>query len=202
MLLVGLTGGIGAGKSTVAAMLGRRGAVLVDADDLARRALQGGTEGSAAVLRRFGPTVAGPDGAIDRAALAEMVFADPEARRDLEAIVHPEVARLFALAVEPYRDTDRVVVYDVPLLAEGHLEPLFQSVVVVQADLSTRVARLVSRGVAERDARSRVAAQASDEERTRVATHIVVNDGSLQDLEREVDALWGRLAGRSISSAP
>ncbi|MGQ0670888.1 MAG: dephospho-CoA kinase [Actinomycetota bacterium] len=191
MLLVGLTGGIGSGKSTVARMLEARGAVVLDADEFARRAIDPGTPGHESVVDAFGAGVVAPSGEIDRDGLARVVFADPDARRRLEAIVHPEVARQFAESVEPYRETDRVVVYVVPLLVESRLEAGFDVVVVVAASETARVARLaMDRGMSEADARARMSAQLSDEERERVAGFVVENDGALDDLETRVDRLW------------
>ena len=197
MLLVGLTGGIGSGKSTVAAMLERRGAVVLDADEFARRALDPGRPGHARVVEEFGSSVVGPDGSVDRAALAGTVFGDPDARRRLEAIVHPEVARLLQDALEPYRDTDRVVVYAVPLLVENHLESMFDLVVVVTAPEEVRIRRLVARGIAEDDVRARIRAQLSDSERQAVADVVVANDGSRDDLNRRVETLWEELRART-----
>lgn len=198
MLLVGLTGGIGSGKSTVARMLERRGAVAIDADDLARRAIEPGTPGHHAVLRRFGPSVLGARGAIDRNALAARVFTDDEARRDLEAVVHPEVARLFQEFVEPYRKTDRVVVYSVPLLVENELAKGFDVVMVVTAPRDVRTARLLAaRGMRPEDSEWRMAAQASDEDRESVADIVIRNDGSLGDLDKELDAVWAELERRA-----
>jgi dephospho-CoA kinase len=194
VLLVGLTGGIGSGKSAVATMLERLGAVVFDADEFARRAIDPGTPGEAAVAEAFGPSVLTPAGHVDRDRLAAVVFADPDARRRLEAIVHPEVARLLADAVEPYRETDRLVVYDVPLLVENHLESMFDVVVVVRAPEAVRVSRLASdRGMSEEAVLARIAAQASDQERETAAHDVIVNDGTLEDLERGVEALWHRL---------
>lgn len=194
MLLVGLTGGIGSGKSTVAAMLAERSAVVIGADELAREAVAPGTPGLARVLERFGPDVAGPDGSLDRERMAALVFADPEARRRLEAIVHPEVARLLAERTAPYRDTDAVVVYDVPLLVENHLQDLFDAVVVVTASEEERIRRLrTDRRMPEEEARARIRAQATDEERSRAATFTVSNDGGLEELRTNVDELWERL---------
>jgi dephospho-CoA kinase len=200
VLLIGLTGGIGSGKSTVAGMLVRRGAVVIDADDLARLAVAPGGNAYDEVVRAFGPSSVDPEGTLDRRWLAEVVFGDPEARRRLEAIVHPEVARLFADAVTPYRDTDRVVVYVVPLLAERGLADAFDLVMVVWAPERLRIQRLISRGLAEPEARARVAAQVTDEERRRVADILLTNDGSLADLETEVDRAW--LDVRSRASSP
>ena len=198
MLLVGLTGGIGAGKSTVARMLEERGAVVFDADQLARAAIEPGTPGYQAVIDRFGATVAGPDGAVDREVLGDLVFGDEAARRDLEAIVHPEVGRLFQEFTAAYRDGDRVVVYDVPLLVESALQGLFDVVVVVEAPESARVARLAAdRGMDERSARERMAAQASDEERAGVADILVRNEGDPAALEKQVDRLWEDLEARA-----
>jgi len=200
VLLVGLTGGIGSGKSVVAGMLERRGAVVIDADELARLAVAPGGGAYDQVVRAFGASSLDPEGTVDRRWLADVVFADPEARRRLEAIVHPEVARLFADAVAPYRDTDRVVVYVVPLLAERGMADAFDLVMVVWAPERLRIERLVARGLAESEARARVAAQATDEERRRVADILLTNDGSLADLETEVDRAW--LDVRSRRSSP
>ena len=159
MLLVGLTGGIGSGKSTVAAMLADRGAVVVDADDLAREAVAPGTEGERAVLARF-PTAA-RGGAIDRAALASIVFGDDVARRDLEAIVHPEVRRRFGEICVPLEGSDAIVVFVAPLLVETGASVGFEVVVVVAAGEAIRRERLArSRGMSDGEARARIAAQA------------------------------------------
>jgi dephospho-CoA kinase len=198
MLLVGLTGGIGAGKSTVARMLEQRGAVVFDADQLAREAIEPGTPGYQAVIDRFGAIVAGPDGAVDREVLGDLVFGDEAARRDLEAIIHPEVGRLFREFTSVYRDSDKVVVYDVPLLAETGMAGLFDVVVVVEAPEADRVARLISdRGMAERVSRDRMAAQATDEDRARVADIVVRNDDDATALESQVDRLWEDLTARA-----
>ena len=196
MLLVGLTGGIGSGKSTVGRMLEERGAVVLDADEFARRAIDPSTPGFDRVVETFGDRVLDDRGEIDRARLASIVFADPEARARLEAIVHPEVGRLLHDALEPYRQTDRVVVYVVPLLAENHLESMFDTVVVVAAPADVRLRRLVDRGMAEQDARARMAAQLPDGERQAVADVVVPNEGGPEDLERRVDELWSALRAR------
>jgi len=143
MLLVGLTGGIGSGKSTVARMLEARGAVVFDADILAREAVAPGTPGHDAVVARFGADVLAPGGEVDREALAAIVFADPAARRDLEAIVHPEVRRLFAEGCEAHRDTEAVVVFSAPLLVETGMHSAFDVLVVVSAPVQTQVERLL-----------------------------------------------------------
>jgi dephospho-CoA kinase len=203
VLLVGLTGGIGSGKSTVADLLARRGAAVIDADDLARRAVDPGTPGLAMVVERFGQQVLTPDGALDRQALARIAFDDDAARRDLEAIVHPEVARLFADAVEPHRSTDRVVVYSVPLLVESHLDRAFDMIVTVSAAEETRVARLGrDRGMTEDDVRGRMRAQATDDRREAVADLVIRNDGSLDDLSAEVEPAWAAIEARRRAGGP
>jgi dephospho-CoA kinase len=200
MLLVGLTGGIGSGKSTAAQLLAERGAVVLDADDLARRVVARGTSGHAAVEHAFGPSVMAEGGDIDRGRLADLVFHDAGARRRLEAIVHPEVARLFAEELERYRDTDRIVVYVVPLLAERGLGSMFDVVVVVSAPEETRLARLRARGVQAEAARDRMSAQLSDKERERVADVVILNNGTQEELERQIDALWADLETRDRSA--
>jgi len=195
VVLVGLTGGIGAGKSTVARMLEERGAVVIDADDLARRVVEPGSHGYAEVVRAFGPDAVSLTGAIDRAWLADRVFQDPEARIRLEAILHPEVARLFTQAIEPYRGADRVVVYVVPLLVEAGLRPMFDRVVVVRAPEELRVSRLAAdRGMTEAQARARIRAQLSDAEREAPGDRVLSNGGTLGDLERQLDELWSDLS--------
>jgi dephospho-CoA kinase len=198
VLLVGLTGGIGSGKSTVARLLDRRGAVVIDADQLAREAVAKGTDGFTKVVEAFGDGVVGQDDDLDRAALAAEVFSDPARKATLEAIVHPEVARRFAERLEPYRATDRVVVYVTPLLAELGLAPAFDVVVVVTASPRLRVSRVASeRDLSPEDVRRRIAAQATDEQRAEVADVLLDNDGTLGDLERQVDRLWPELVGRT-----
>jgi len=178
-------------------MLEERGAVAFDADDFARRAVDPGTPGFFQVVEAFGEAILGDEGDVDREALAAVVFRDPDARRRLEAIVHPEVARLFQESVATYRDTDRVVVYSVPLLVEAGLRSAFDVVVVVTAGEAGRVARLATdRGMSEKSVRSRIASQASDEERLSVADHVIRNDGTIGELERQVDGLWEFLQQR------
>ncbi len=198
MLLVGLTGGIGSGKSTVARLLEERGAAVIDADQLAREAVAPGTRGFGLVVDAFGADVVSGDGTLDRAALAARVFVDPVQKARLEAIVHPEVARLFAERLEGFRDTDRVVVYVTPLLAELGLGPAFDRVVVVTTAQDTRVRRVTEdRGWSEEDVRARMASQGSDGLRAEVADVLIDNDGSLDDLEAQVELLWEELAARS-----
>jgi dephospho-CoA kinase len=201
MLLVGLTGGIGSGKSTVAELLAERGAVVIDADDLARRAVAPGTSGFDRVVETFGSDILGPDGGIDRAALADVVFADPSRLRELEAIIHPEVARLLVESVELYRDTDDVIVYAVPLLAERGMAEGFDVVVVVVADVDRRIERLMrDRGMTAEEVRARVAAQLTDEERARVADVLLDNDGEPERLTPQVNRLWTDLAKRAAAA--
>jgi dephospho-CoA kinase len=198
MLLVALTGGVGAGKSTVAGLLAAHGAVILDADDLARRAVEPGTPGLAKLVEEFGPDILDASGALDRAEMAQRAFNDPAVRRRLEAVVHPEVARMFAEEVEARLATDDVVVYSVPLLVERRLADAFDVVVTVSAPLESRIARLVdSSRMTEDDARARAAAQASDAEREAVADRIVSNTGDLDDLAAETDRLWSELRLRA-----
>jgi dephospho-CoA kinase len=198
VLLVGLTGGIGSGKSTVARLLERHGAVLIDADALAREAIARGTPGFDRVVDAFGPEVIASDGDLDRARLASLVFSDPERKAVLESIVHPEVARRFGELAEQHRATARVVVYVTPLLVELGLAPAFDLVVVVTASPHLRVSRVASeRGLSPEDVRRRMATQASDEQRAEVANVLIDNDGTLPELERQVDRLWADLAARA-----
>jgi dephospho-CoA kinase len=191
MLLVGLTGGIGTGKSTVARMLEKRGAVVFDADVLARQAVAPGTPGFDKVVERFGPNVLAPGGGLDREALASIVFSDPAARRDLEGIVHPEVRRMFAEGCEEYRDSDRVVVFSAPLLVETGMHTAFDLLIVVSAPVATQIERLMrDRGMAERDVQARIAAQLPLEAKAEVADVLVDNEGTLEDLEGRVERVW------------
>lgn len=200
MLLVGLTGGIGSGKSTVARLLEKRGAVVFDADLLAREAVEPGTPGHAAVIERFGADVLAPGGELDREALASIVFADPSARRDLEEIVHPEVRRLFAEGSEAYRDTDRVVVFSAPLLVETGMHTAFEILVVVSATVATQIERLMrQRGMSESSIRARIEAQAPLEDKAAVADLLVDNEGTLDELESQVDRLWNDLSARPVA---
>jgi dephospho-CoA kinase len=200
MLLVGLTGGIGSGKSTVAALLAAHGAVILDADAFARDAVREGTDALAAVVQRFGEEVVGPDGELDRARLASVVFADRGALADLEAIIHPEVRRMIADGIQSHLDTDDVVVLVNPLLIEMGTHRDCDVVVVVSASPETQVARSVARGMDEADARARLEAQLPLDERARAADVLLDNEGTVEELETEVDVLWRDLTSRAAGA--
>jgi dephospho-CoA kinase len=205
VLKAGLTGGIGSGKSTVSRLLAARGAVVVDADLVAREVVEPGSEGLAAVVSAFGEQVLRPDGALDRAALGQRVFADPEARATLNGLLHPRIAARSAqlLAETEARHPDGVLVHDVPLLVENGLVPAYDVVVVVDTDPEVAVRRLVEqRGMTEVDARARVEAQATRSERLAVADEVVRNDGPEEELAKQVEALWERLQQRRTSGRP
>jgi dephospho-CoA kinase len=190
VLLVGLTGGIGAGKSAVAARLAELGALVIDSDRLAREVVAPGTDGLAEVVARFGVGVLTSGGELDRAAVARLVFGDDSQRRALEQIVHPRV-RARAAELAAAAPPDAVVVNDVPLLVESGLADTFDLVVVVEAPAAVRMARLTrDRGWDEGQVRSRIAAQATDEERRAMADVVILNDGSLAELREAVDAAW------------
>ena len=199
MLKVGLTGGIGSGKSEVSARLDERGAVVIDADKIAREVVEPGTPGLVAVVAEFGDDVLLPSGALDREKVGKIVFADSERLAALNAIVHPLVGERMQELMDA-APADAVVVYDVPLLTENGLAPMYDEVVVVDAPEETQIERLTSRrGMTEEDARARMAAQASREERRAVATHVIDNSGTLDDLKTQVDALWETLTRRAAS---
>lgn len=200
MLLVGLTGGIGSGKSEAARRFAAHGAVVVDADVLAREVVAPGTPGLDAVLAAFGPQLRRADGTLDRERLGALVFADPDARRRLNAIVHPLVGAATAqrLAAIEAAQPDAIVLHDVPLLVEAGLAANYPVVVVVAAPESVQLARLTGqRGLSEEDARARIAAQAPLADKLAVATHVIDNDGSLEHLHREVDRVWAALVARA-----
>lgn len=197
MHLVALTGGIASGKSTVARRLAEHGAVVVDADRLAREVVEPGEPALAAIADRFGASMLREDGALDRAALGALIFSDAEARADLNAITHPAVTarsqRLFAEAAEA--DPHAVVVYDVPLLAEGRGVGEFDEVVVVHAPQDVRIERLVTlRGLSETEARARVTSQASDEKRLALADRVLDSSGTLERTLARADELWAELS--------
>jgi dephospho-CoA kinase len=191
---VGLTGGIASGKSTVSAILRELGAVVIDADQLAREVVAKGTAGLASVVEEFGPSVLTDAGDLDRPAVARLVFADDDARRRLEGIIHPlvfeEVARLEEAAPD-----GSLVVHDIPLLAESGRADSFDAVVVVEAPPELQVARMTQeRGWSREEAESRMAAQASPEDRRAIATYVVENTGTLDELRRRVEELYAELA--------
>jgi dephospho-CoA kinase len=193
MLTVGLTGGIGSGKSTAAQMLAGRGAVIIDADVLARDAVVRGTPGFDAIRARFGDTIMTSTGDLDRSVLAEVVFSDDDARHDLEAIVHPEVRLRIAQVIADHAGTDDVVVLDSPLLIESGAHRDVALVVVVSTQPQTQIDRLRARGMSEDDARARIATQLPLDEKVALADIVLDNEGSLDELERQVDGLWERL---------
>ncbi len=195
MRRIGLTGGIGSGKSTVAALLAELGAHVIDADAVAREVVAPGSDGLAALVEAFGTGILSPDGALDRAALAQRVFADDSARAQLNAITHPRIAARTA-ELTAQLPGDAVLVHDVPLLAELGLQGNYDFVVVVDAPDEQRVHRLVERGLSEPDARARIRAQSTREQRLAVADVVIDNSGSLADLTEQVQKVWPRLSGR------
>jgi dephospho-CoA kinase len=203
VLAVGLTGGIGSGKSTVAVLLVERGAVLIDADAIAREVVAPGGAAYGAVVERFGPGVLHPDGTLDRAALAAVVFHDGEALSALNAITHPAISAVMAERRAAQHDTDHVVVLDVPLLAPVHREALSLDVVlVVDCPVDLALRRLVEqRGFTQADAEARMAAQQSREERRRGADLVIDNSSDRAHLVGEVDRVWAALTARGGVSA-
>jgi len=199
MLMVGLTGGIGAGKSTVANMLTARGAVVIDADAIAREVVEPGMPALAELVERFGPEILRPDGSLDRAALAAVAFVDDETRKELEAITHPAIGAEFLRRVAE-APADAVVVHDVPLLVESRRGFEYGAVIVVEAPLEVRLDRLEARGVARDDARRRIELQATDEDRREVATWVVDNSGDVGHLEKQVGEIWSELERRAAAT--
>ncbi|MEU1073832.1 MULTISPECIES: dephospho-CoA kinase [unclassified Streptomyces] len=197
MLKVGLTGGIGAGKSEVSRMLVSYGAVLIDADKIAREVVEPGTAGLAAVVEAFGSGILAADGTLDRPALGAIVFADPAKLAVLNGIVHPLVGARSA-ELEAAAGPDSVVIHDVPLLTENGLAPLYDLVVVVDAAPATQLDRLTRlRGMAKAEAEARMAAQATREQRLAVADLVIDNDGPLEALEPQVAEVWAELVERA-----
>ncbi len=193
---MGMTGGVASGKSTVADLLRSLGAVVVDADALAREVVAPGTPGLAAVVAEFGPEMLGPDGRLDRARLGALVFADPARRAALEGIVHPLV-RARAAEIEASAPAAAVVVHDIPLLVETGQASSFDAVLVVDVPVGVQVARAVrDRGWSEEEARSRIAAQASRADRLAAATYVVENSGTIEDLRQRVAEVFAELTGR------
>lgn len=188
MLVVALTGGIGAGKSTVAQNFAELGALVVDADQLARMAIERGSDGFAEVLLRFGDEIV-LNGDIDRKKLAEIVFSDESARKDLEKIIHPRVQATFAEVVEDLEQGD-ILIYEIPLLVETDASEKFDYIITVEADIEVRKARLLKKGLYISQIEKRIAAQATQESRESIADTVIYNDGDEDDLLRQVENLW------------
>jgi dephospho-CoA kinase len=200
MMRVGLTGGIGAGKSEVSRRLVELGAVLIDSDALAREVVAPGTPGLAAIVEEFGEHVLLPDGSLNRERLGSLVFTDPAKLSALNAITHPLIGER-GQALFDAAPADSIVVYDVPLLTENKLGPLYDLVVVVDAPAETQLARLTGqRGMTEEAARDRMAAQATREERLAIADYVLDNSGPLEDLTPQIDKLWTVLKKRELES--
>lgn len=195
MRVVGLTGGIGAGKSTVSAALAARGAVVIDADAITREVQAPGTPVLAAMVERFGPTILRADGTLDRQAVADIVFPDPDALADLNAIVHPAVGATLAERLAEQVGTDHIVILDVPLLVESGRDDM-AGIIVVDVDPEIAVRRLVEhRGFTEADARSRISRQAGREQRLERAGFVIDNEGGLDALEPQIEACWSWIQG-------
>ena len=195
MVKVGLTGGIGSGKSEVSRRLAAYGAVVIDADKIAREVVEPGTPGLAEIVHVFGEGVLRPDGTLDREKLGSIVFADRDKLKILNGIVHPKVGARVAELQQAVPE-DAVVVYDVPLLTENGLAPLYDVVIVVDAPDEVRIERLRKfRDMPEGDARARIAAQATREDRLKIADIVIGNEGSLEALDAQVEAVWRRLSG-------
>jgi dephospho-CoA kinase len=188
---IGLTGGIGSGKSTVSALLAAKGAVIIDADAITREVQQPGTDVFLAMVERFGPGIVAADGALDRQAVADIVFNDPEALKALNDIVHPAVGAETTRRLLEQADTDNLVVLDIPLLVESAGQRPVAGVIVVDVDPEVAVRRLVgSRGMQEDDVRARMSRQATREERLARADLVIDNSGTLEELEARITALW------------
>lgn len=202
MIVVGLTGGIGAGKSTVSRLLAERGAVIVDADAITRELQAPGQPVLAAIVERFGPGVVAPDGTLHRQALADIVFNDPAALKDLNGIVHPAVGAETARRIEAERTTGRVVVLDVPLLVETGRKGL-SGILVVDVPVEIAIGRLQrDRGMTEADARSRIARQATRDERLEKANRVVDNSGDPESLARQIDDAWAWMQSLPPADVP
>ncbi len=201
MRCIGLTGGIGSGKSTVSALLAERGAVIVDADAITRELQQPGTEVFEAMVERFGRDIVAADGTLDRQAVADIVFADPEALADLNDIVHPAVGAETTRRILEQADTDNLVVLDIPLLVENAGKRDVAGIVVVDLDPEIAVGRLVGRGMREDDARARVARQASREDRLAKADVVIDNSGTREELEARIEALWPTIEALGAAEA-
>lgn len=202
VLLVGLTGGIGSGKSTVAELLTERGAIIIDGDLIARRVVEPGQPALTAIVERFGPEVLAPDGTLDRPALAARAFASDEDRKALEAITHPAIGAEFVREMSE-APPDGIVINDVPLLVESQkaAERGYEFVIVVEAPRDLRLERLEGRGLDRADAEARMAAQATDEERRAVATHLLDNGGTREELAAQVETVWADLQRHAAAKA-
>ena len=199
--MVGITGGIGSGKSTVSELLVARGAHLIDADRITRELQRPGEPVFAAMVDRFGPQIVAVDGSLDRQAVADIVFTDDEAKEALEKIVHPEVGRVMSERLAAAEAEDALVLLDIPLLAEGRGRRDMAGVIVVDTDAEVAVERLVRlRGFSEADARGRMAAQADRQDRLAMADHIVDNNGSLSALEPQIERCWEWMSGLAEAS--
>jgi dephospho-CoA kinase len=201
MLLVGLTGGIASGKSTVSAMLAEQGAEVIDADHIARQVVMPGTPAWCKIRDHFGPGVLHPDGQIDRQALADIVFADKSKLVLLNEITHPAIFARIADRLEEHHDQDVVVVLDAALLIEAGLSDGVDVVIVVHSPQEIQLERLAAKGMGERDASDRIAAQLAPEKRLARADIVIDNSGSLEDLGRQVDKIWKELQARLAAGA-
>jgi len=192
---VGLTGGIASGKSTVSAILAELGAVIIDGDKLAREVVEPGTPGLAQVVEAFGPEILLPDGGMDRAKVGQIVFNDEAKRKVLEGIVHPLVFERYA-ALEASAPKDGIVIHDIPLLAESGRADTFDAVIVVETPAEVQIERMLrDRGWTRADAESRIASQATPEQRRAIATYLIVNTGTREELRARVEAVYGELSG-------
>jgi dephospho-CoA kinase len=195
MLIVALTGGIGSGKSLAAQYFSELGARVVDADQLARVAIERGSEGFDEVALRFGEAIM-RNGDIDRKALGEIIFADPKAKSDLEEIIHPRIRELFAVVVADLKP-DKILIYEIPLLVETGAVANFDVIITIEADLEIRKERLRKRGMFISEIEKRIAQQASREDREAIADFVLINDGDEDALLRAVENLWEELPGRA-----
>ncbi len=200
---VGLTGGIGAGKSTVCELLARRGAIVVDADAIVREIQEPGTDAFIEIVDAFGSEIVAKDGTLDRQMLAELVFSDPGRLKQLESITHPKVGARFAERARELQDTDSIVILDIPLLgaSKSGSERFADSVIVVTASADKRISRLLARGLPREDAEARIAAQISDDERLKLADHVLTNDGTIEELDKQVDELWRTLQAAAMEKS-
>lgn len=192
-MLVGLTGGIGSGKSTVADLFGELGAVVIKADDLAREVIAEGGRAHAAVLAHFGPDIVGTDGQIDRTKLAELVFNDPEELKVLENITHPAVQAELRARLDSQPD-DAIVIYEIPVLIEKNLFDKFDQTIAVIADIDLRKERVIQRGISADDFKARVANQTTDETRRSSVDYVITNNGEVNDLKQQVKDIYVKLS--------